>query len=263
MVTIRNIPQVQNFVKYRFLLRELIIRDFRVKYKRSVLGVVWTLLNPLFYMVILSLVFSTIFKMNIENFPIYLLCGSLLFSYFSESTSVAMSSVYSNASLLNKVYIPKYLFPVSQIISSLINLIISFSALIIVMIVTKTPFYATIWLSFVPILYLFFLSLGIGLLLSCAAVFFRDLTHLYGIVLTALQFLTPIFYPVEILPDYLKPYVESNPVYHAILMLRQLILYNEFPTFSQHLILFTITLIILILGLFVFYKKQDRFVLYV
>ncbi len=263
MHTIRNIPQVQNFMKYRFLLKELVIRDLKVKYKRSVLGVLWTLLNPLFYMVVLSFVFSTIFHSAIPNFPVYLLCGSLLYGFFSESTSIAMASVYSNYSLINKVYIPKYLFPVSKIIFALVNLLISFIALIIVMIATNTTFHSTFWLSFVPILYIFFFSLGLGLLLSCAAVFFRDLSHLYGIILSALQFVTPIFYPIEILPENIKSIVEYNPIYQAIHMLRQLILLNEVPSISQHINLSVITVLVLLLGLFVFYKKQDRFILYV
>lgn len=258
-----SIPQIQNFIKYRFLLKELIVRDLKVKYKRSILGVFWTLLNPLFYMVILNLVFSTIFTTNISNFPVYLLCGYLLFGFFTESTSSAMTSVYSNASLIKKVYIPKYLFPLSKLIFALVNLFISLVALVLVMFFTDTPFYPTMWWFIVPVGYLFIFSLGISLLLSCAAVFFRDLTHLYGIVLTALQFLTPLFYPVDILPDYVKPYVEANPIYQAIYMLRQLILYNQYPTFMQHLILFICSLTVLLLGLFFFYKKQDRFVLYI
>ncbi|HIW32272.1 MAG TPA: ABC transporter permease [Candidatus Paenibacillus intestinavium] len=262
MSKLTNIPQIQNFIKYRFLLKELIIRDLKVKYKRSILGVFWTLLNPLFYMVILNLVFSTIFTTNISNFPVYLLCGSLLFGFFSEGTSSAMTSVYSNASLLTKVYIPKYLFPFSKIIFSLVNLFISLVALVVVMLFTDTPFHPTMWWFIIPIVYLFIFSLGIGLLLSCAAVFFRDLTHLYGIVLTALQFLTPLFYPVDILPEYIKPYVEANPIYQAIYMLRQLVLYNQFPTFMQHLNMFIYSLAVILLGLFLFYKKQDRFVLY-
>lgn len=131
------------------------------------------------------------------------------------------------------------------------------------MIATKTEFNFSILLSFVPIFYLFFFCVGISLILSCAAVFFRDLAHLYSIVLTALNFLTPIFYPIDILPEKVRYLVELNPLTQAIQMLRGLILYNQTPTWSQHVMMGSVTLVTLIVGLFVFYKKQDRFILYI
>lgn len=254
---------INNFMKYRYLLIQLVSRDFKVKYKRSLLGVVWSLLNPLLTMIILTLVFSTLFKSNIPNFPVYFLCGSVMFNFFSESTSLALGSIYSNASLIKKVYFPKYMFPFSKNIFSLINLFTSFLAVILVMIVTKTGFHFTMLLFFIPIFYLFFFAVGVSLILSCAAVFFRDLAHLYSIVLTALNFLTPVFYPIDILPGTIRPFVEINPLTQAIQMLREMILYNQIPTLGEHLMIGSITLCTLILGILVFYKKQDRFIMYI
>ncbi|WP_036694797.1 ABC transporter permease [Paenibacillus sp. FSL R7-269] len=250
-------------MKYRYLLIQLVSRDFKVKYKRSLLGVLWSLLNPLMTMLILTMVFSTLFKSNIPNFPVYFLCGSVMFNFFAESTNLALGSIYSNASLIKKVYFPKYMFPFSKNIFSLINLFTSFIAVIIVMIATRTGFHVTMLLSFIPIIYLFIFSLGISLILSCAAVFFRDLAHLYGIFITALNFLTPVFYPIDILPERIRPLVEMNPLTQAIQMLRQLILYSEVPDFYHHLVLFLTAVVTFLLGVFVFYKKQDRFIMYI
>lgn len=255
--------QIANFLKYRYLLVQLVQRDFKVKYKRSLLGVVWSLLNPLFTMMILTLVFSTLFKSNIPNFPVYFLCGSVMYNFFSESTNLSLGSIYSNASLIKKVYFPKYMFPFSKNLFSLVNLFTSFIAVIIVMIATKTPFHLTMLLSVIPIIYMFIFTVGISLILSCAAVFFRDLAHLYSIFLTALSFLTPIFYPIEILPKTILPIVELNPITQAIQMVRQLILLQEIPSIQDNLTLLAFSLVSLLIGVAIFYKKQDKFILYI
>ncbi|MGG4034630.1 ABC transporter permease [Paenibacillus cisolokensis] len=254
---------MQNFLKYRYLLIQLVMKDFKIKYKRSFLGIVWSLLNPLFSMIILTLVFSTLFKSNIPNFPVYFLCGSVLFNYFSESTSLALSSIYSNSSLIKKVYFPKYMFPLSKNLFSLVNLLVSFIAVLLVMVVTGARFYSSALLFFIPVIYLFIFTAGISLILSCAAVFFRDLAHLYSVCIMALNFLTPIFYPIDILPVTVRTIVEINPLTQAIEMLRQLILLNELPTLEQNLSLFLFASITFIIGVFIFYKKQDRFILYI
>lgn len=134
---------IQNFLRFKPLLRELIARDIKIKYRRSVLGVLWTLLNPLCMMIVLSVVFSNLFKFDIENFPLYLLSGQVVFNFFSDATTSAMSSIISSASLIKKVYVPKYLFVFSHIFSSFINLMASFTALILVMIATRAELHWT------------------------------------------------------------------------------------------------------------------------
>ena len=141
---------IQNFMKFRPLLGELVARDIKIKYRRSVLGVLWTLLNPLFMMIILSVVFSNLFKFDIENFPLYLLSGQIIFNFYSESTSSAMSAITGNAALIKKVYVPKYLFVISRVFSSFINLMASFTALILVMVATRAELHWTVILSFIP-----------------------------------------------------------------------------------------------------------------
>lgn len=250
------------FFKYRTLLNELIVRDIKVKYRRSVLGLLWTLLNPLFTMLILSLVFSHMFRFNIENFPVYLLCGQLIFSFFSEATNGAMNSILGSASLIKKVYVPKYLFPLAKVLSTFVNLVASFLALIIVMLFTRTPIQWTILLVPAPIFYVLLFSIGIGLVLSSLAVFFRDVIHLYGVLLTAWMYLTPIFYPLDALPPNIQQLVVLNPLTRFILMFRQLVLSGTWPPLSEHLICLSFGIIAVLFGLYAFYKSQNRFVLY-
>ena len=252
-----------SFWKYRYLLQNLITRDFKLKYRRSVLGVAWSVLNPLLMMVVITIVFSTLFKQNIPNFPIYYLSGSLIFAFNSESTTTALNSIISNASLIKKVYIPKYLFPLSNVLSGLVNLGFSLIAMFIVMLITDAPFHATLLLLPIPIFYTFLFSVGLGILLSAVTVFFRDIAHFYSVFILAWTYFTPIFYPVEILPDAVMKLMQINPMYHLVTYMRSIVLYGVFPSLKENLLCLCLGLLMLALGLFVFYKKQDKFVLYV
>jgi len=254
---------LRNFYQYRGLLRELVIRDIKIKYRRSVLGLLWTVLNPLLMMVILSIVFANIFKQQIPNFPVYLLCGQLIFNFFSEATSTAMGSVLANAPLIKKVYLPKYVFPIGKVFSSFINLISSFIALVIVMIVTRAPIYPTSFLFFIPILYVLIFAIGMGLFLATIALFFRDVIHLYGVALTAWVYLTPIFYPVDILPPAVRTIVELNPLTNIIMVFRSFMLSGTGAPLLLHVKGLLPGLIMLGFGIYVFFRKQDQFILYI
>ena len=167
--------------RYRYLLQNLISRDFKLKYRRSVLGVAWSVLNPLMMCLVMWAVFSSIFNTRgdgIENFAVFLLIGQLLFNFFRESTTMAMESVLKNAPLLRKVYIPKYIFPLEKCCFGLVNCLFSFVALVLVMIFTGTGVEWTFILFVYPIITLFFFSLGVGLILATTYVFFRDVMHM-------------------------------------------------------------------------------------
>ena len=249
---------VQNFLKFRPLLKELVTRDIKTKYRRSILGVLWTLLNPLLMMLVLSVVFSHIFKFQVENYPLYILSGQVVFNFFSESTSSAMSSIIQNAPLIKKVYIPKYLFTLSRVASSIVNVMASFCALIVVMIFSDVELNFTVLLLIVPMAILIVLSTGVGLLLATIAVKFRDIIHLYGVLITALTYLTPVIYPISILSPKIRFFVELNPLTGILNMFRNLMLYN---TLGQLLISSVIAVGTFLFGLFVFYKSQDKFIL--
>ena len=255
--------KMEGFRRFTPLLRELVVRDIKVRYRHSALGLVWTVLNPLLMMVVITIVFSTLFKQNIPNFPIYYLSGSLIFAFNSESTTTALNSIISNASLIKKVYIPKYLFPLSNVLSGLVNLGFSLIAMFIVMLITGAPFHATLLLLPIPIFYTFLFSVGLGILLSAVTGFFRDIAHFYSVFILAWTYFTPIFYPVEILPDAAMKIMQLNPMYHLVSYMRSIVLYGVFPSLKENLLCLCLGLLMLALGLFVFYKKQDKFVLYV
>jgi len=256
-------PYLSKLYKFRSLLYQLVKRDFKAKYKRSFLGIIWTILNPLLTMLVLTIVFSSLFRFDIENFPVYLLSGQLIFSFFSEATTLSMGSILSAGSLIKKVNLPKYIFPISKVLSSLINLFFSFLALIIVMVITRAPFSWTMLLAPLPILYTLLFSLGVGLILSAAVVFFRDMMYLYNIFLTILVYLTPIFYPISIIPDRFRFLVSLNPIYHFVECFRTVAIYGGIPTLWQNVVCCLMSLASLLAGLYVFYKKQDRFILYI
>lgn len=252
---------IQNFLRYRELLKELVNRDIKTKYRRSALGILWSVLNPLGMMVIMTIVFSHVFRQNIENFPVYLMCGQVIFNFYNEASNMAMTSILGNASLIKKVYVPKYLFPTAKVCSSFVNLLTSFIALTIVVLATRTPLSWTIILVVFPIIYVFLFSLGMGVLLSALVVSFRDMIHLYGVLITGWMYLTPIFYPVEILPQWVRNLIALNPLASIIEMFRDVLMYGTVPDLMLHLRCFVPCALVLAVGLWVFYKQQDTFIL--
>ena len=254
--------QVISFNRYKHLLRLLVKRDFVSRYRKSVLGVLWSLLNPLLTMLVMTLVFSYLFRFQIENFPVYLLSGQIIFGFFSESTNQAMNSVITNEGIIKKIYVPKYIFPMSRVLSSLVNLVFSLLAFLLVFIITKAPFHITMLLLPVPIIYTFVFSLGVAMLLSSLAVFFRDLMYLYGIFMTLLMYLTPLFYPVEIIPEQMQPFMGFNPLYHFVDYTRDLTLNGVVPDLWSNMVCIGFALAALCCGLYVFMTKQDKYILH-
>lgn len=252
---------IQNFIKFRPLLNELISRDIKIKYRKSVLGVLWTLLNPLLMMIVLSVVFSNLFRFDVENFPLYLLSGQIIFNFYNDATSTAMSAIVGNAALIKKVYVPKYLFVISRVFSSFINLMASFTALMLVMVATRAELHWSVLLSVVPLALLMLLSLGIGLILAALTVKFRDIMHLYSVFTTVLLYLTPVIYPMSILPEWLEKVVLLNPLTNILTMFRDVMINGLIFDVWSLIIAVAETAFFLALGLYVFYKNQDQFIL--
>ena len=252
---------IENFWRFKPLLSELVSRDIKIKYRRSVLGVLWTILNPLCMMIILSIVFSNIFKFDVEHFPLYVLSGQVVFNFFNDATTSFMTSILFNASLIKKVYVPKYLFVLAKIFSSLINLMASLCALLTMMVVMRVELYWEIILSIIPLVMLVGFSLGAGLLLAALTVRFRDIMHLYAVFTTGLMYLTPVIYPMSILPDTIRRIVMLNPLTNYLLMFRDTMFNQMMPTMESLVIGFVEMVVMIALGLWVFYKKQDGFIL--
>ena len=267
---IKNI--LNNFKRYWFLMTQLISRDFKVKYKRSVLGILWSLLNPILSMAVMAVVFSQMFRFKVEgiNYLVYLMTGLIMFNYFSQASNMAMTSVVDNFTLINKVYIPKYIFPVAKCLFIGIDFVL-----------TLIPWLAIIALSYVglgqytchfniyyfllPYIFLcmFLFTVGMGLLLSCISVFLRDVWHIYGIVLTLWNYLTPVFYSVEILPEKLKFIMQFNPMYQFLTAARSIVLTGQRPSFTTLGIITLFGVGMLLFGSLIFKKRQDKFIYYV
>lgn len=254
---------IYSFSKYKFLIKQLVSRDFKTKYKRSVLGVLWSLLNPLMMLAVQYAVFSNIFRFKVENYTVYLLIGQVFFTLFSESTSMALMSIESNAALIKKVYIPKYIYPFSRVISTFINFLFSLIPLFLIILLTGLKPELSWILAIFPIITILLFGLGVGLIVSTSMVFFRDTQFLWGIVTTAWMYLTPIFYPISILPNNLKWILNWNPVYFNIKFIRICIIDGVSPEPMLYIMCAFSALIALMIGGKLFYKSQDRFILYI
>jgi ABC-2 type transport system permease protein len=208
--------ELYELIRYRDLIVQLISRDIRTRYKRSVLGVGWTLLNPLLMMAVLTLVFSQMFRANIEHYAVYLLSAQLVWIFFAQSTTQAMNSLAWGGPLITKIYLPRSVFAVSQVGLGLVNLTLALIPLLFITLLSGTGLtWALLWLP-VPMLLVACFALGIGLLLSTLAIFFPDVVEMYQVCLTAWYFLTPIIYPVSALPESSRPLMILNPAYHLI-----------------------------------------------
>lgn len=247
--------------KYGFLIEQLVKRDFKIRYKRSVLGVLWSFLNPLLTMVVQYIVFSQLFRSDIENFPVYLLSGLVVFNFFNEAVSIALGSIVYSASLITKVYVPKYIYPISKVLSSSINLAISIVPLFLAMALTGEAFTKSLlMLPFLMICVIGF-SIGIGMLLSALMVFFRDTQFLWGIVSLLWMYLTPIFYPVSIVSKSFAWIYPYNPMYHFVNFIRILLMDGISPEPRAYVQCALAAVIALLIGGFTFKKTQDKFIL--
>lgn len=253
--------------KYKFLLSQLVSRDFKVKYKRSVLGIVWSLLYPVLTMTVMALVFTNMFNMRTPgvNYLVYLMSGLVMFNYFSEASNLAMSSIVANFSLINKVYMPKYIFPLSKCLFVGINFLLTLIPLYVLIIVTGTGINIYHLLLPYAFLCLFMFTLGFGFILATISVFLRDMFYIYGVMLTLWTYLTPIMYDfatLSIAPE-LQVIFKLNPLYWFIKFARDIILYNQVPGLNVWIYSFICGFGFLVLGSFIFKKNQDKFIYYV
>ena len=253
-----------NQVKYIELLRQLVLKDIKLKYRRSYLGYIWSILNPLLMMIVLTVVFSNLFKFDIPNFSAYLLTGQLIFGFVSEATSSSVTAIVHNASLIKKTYVTKYIFVLSKITSSLVNMLFAMIALILVMIFTQVEI--TLNVLWVPIIFLelYIFSLGLGLILSASTVFFRDIQYLWGVFTSIWMYLTPIIYPVSIISqEYRWWYDNLNPMVNYVEQFRDVILNSQSLSIESLSQGFIISIILLLFGIWFFNRKENEFILYI
>lgn len=248
--------------QYSPLMHELVVRDLKVKYRRSFLGYLWSLLNPLMMMIIMTIVFSTAFKVDMEYFPLYVISGNVLYTFFVDSTNYAMHSITGNGALIKKVYVPKFIFPLSNVLSSFVTLGFSLAAVLVVLVVMKVPFHWQMLLFPIPLFFEFIFCVGMGLILAALSVYFRDVNHLYGVVTLAWMYATPIFYPIEAVPQNVAMFIKLNPLYHYIQFFRLLIMDGYIPDINTWIASVVSSFLALAVGLFIFRKLQRNFILY-
>lgn len=245
--------------RYRDLLQLLVVNRIKTRYKRSVLGVVWTLLNPLLNTLVLSLVFSQIFRFNVPNYAIYILSGLLFWNFFAQSTLDAMDTLVWGSSLLKRIYIPRTIFAVAVVGNGLVNYLLALIPLGIIMLVLRHPFTLNLLALPLAILILAMFTLGMGLLLSTLAVFFVDLVYIFNVLLLVWFYLTPIIYPLSIIPERFLPLFRLNPLLHLLQLFRLLIYEGTMPSPTLWGATFLLALITFGAGWLIFTRKVDEF----
>lgn len=261
---IKNIAA--NFNRYKFLMNQLISRDFKVKYKRSALGILWSLLYPVLMMIVMAIVFSKMFKFSVPgvNYFVYFEVGFIMFNYFSEATNNGMSSVVFNFNLLTKVYIPKYIFPLSKCLFCGINFLLTLIPLFFVIVFTGTISQISWNYLLLPVVFFFgfLFTVGVSFILATVSVFFRDMFYIYGIILTIWNYATPVFYDISIITGTLQKIFKLNPLYVYINSARDIILFGNCPSLLNIALMIGYGVLAVIIGSIVFKKHQDKFVYY-
>lgn len=261
-----------DFQKDKFILEQLVAKDFKLKYRRSVLGIAWSVLNPLLMMVVMAIVFSTIFaqgrngSITPDMYPLYLIVGNVTFSVMSDSTTQAMSSILGASSLLKKVKVHRWVFPVQKVLFSLVNFALSLVAVALVMIWFRVvPSWHLILLP-VCLFFLMLFCMGLGLMLSALSVFFRDVMHLWSVVITAWTYFTPIFWTTDFIAQMshiLRVIMYANPMYNYLTFMRDIFLFQQSPTPLVFGLCVAWALISLAIGYTIFHKTEHKFILYI
>ena len=255
--------ELKGVLRYKDLIFQLIRRDLVSRYKRSVLGVAWTMLNPLGTMLILTIVFSRVFG-QIESYPVFVLTGLIVWNFFSQTTQHCMSSTLWGSGLFKKIYLPRTSFIISSVGTGIVNLLISLVPLLIIMLFTGVPIQPSVIMLPIVILLLSIFSLGVGLLLSAYSVFFPDIAEMYTIILMAWMYLSPVIIPEETLAGIMNGLIlKINPLYYLIKLFRLALYEGIFPPTSLLLLAAGISLAMLITGWLVYTKKSDKFAYYV
>ncbi|RRD95382.1 ABC transporter permease [Clostridiales bacterium COT073_COT-073] len=247
--------------KYSFMLQQLVNRDFKVRYRGSLLGMLWSMLNPLLNMLVLSIVFSQVFN-AVGNYKMYLLSGLLIFGFFSEASNLAVTAVTANFGLLTKIYFPKFILPLSKVLSSSINFIFTFIAFLIL----GSFMNIHIWWGYIFIVYIFacllMFTIGISFVLSALHVFMRDVQHIYSVIITVWMYSTPILYPIDIIPSEFQLLFKANPLYMYINFFREITLQQMIPDVKSFVLCFLVGFGSFVLGAVIFVKSQKRFIYY-
>lgn len=252
---------LKTFWNRRYLLWELVKKGIKLKYRRSYLGIIWSLLEPILTTIVLTIVFGTLLGRGGRDFPMYILCGRLMYSYFSTSTKAAARSIRSNASMIKKVYVPKYLYPMASVLFNFIIFLISLIVLVPLDIYGHIGVSLSWMLIFIPLILLLLMTFGVGMILSTITVFFRDMEYLWDVILMIIMYTAAIFYyPEKLLASGYSWILKYNPLYCVVDLFRSCVLNKPLSMYNLMYAL-GFSVISVLIGTFVFYKKQDEFIL--
>lgn len=254
---------IDKLKKYQFLFEELVQRDFKRKYKRTVLGMVWSVLSPLLMLLVMRLVFTHFFGSGIEHYTTYLFCGNLVFSYFSEASGQGMSSLMDNAGIFTKVNVPKYLFLLSKNVQTLINFGLTLVVFFVFCVLDQIPFTWRFVCLLYPIVCLMLFNIGVGLILSALFVFFRDVEYLWSVFVQLLMYLSAVFYSIDSYSQLAQNLFLLNPVYLFIRYFRKIVIDAALPSIWFHLLMLADVFIVLIAGCAMYKKNNTKFLYYV
>lgn len=252
-----------NLKKHQFLFEELVKRDFKKKYKGTVLGMGWSVLSPLLTLLVMNIVFSHFFGRGMKHYTIYLFCGNLLFSYFRESTTNGMSSLLGNAAIFSKVNVPKYLFLLSKNVSTFINFLLVLLVFFMFCIADKVDFGLHFLMLLYPVACIVVFNIGLGFILSALYVFYRDMEYLYNIFTLLLMYMSAIFYRVDIMPAKYQDFFLLNPVYVYINYFREIVLNGNIPSIEYHLLCAFYAVVAMSIGVWMYKKNNYKFLYYI
>lgn len=254
---------LQSFEKYKFCFEELVKRDFKQKYKRTVLGMGWSILSPLLSLLVMKLVFGLYFGKGILHYTTFLFCGNLVFSYYREATNGGMHSLMSNASIFTKINVPKYIFLLTKNVSAVINFLLTLCVFFIFAFFDNIDFGVHFISLIYPIACLVIFNIGIGMILSALFVFYRDIGYLYDVFTLLVMYCSAIFYNVDVLPDKYQGLFMLNPVYTYIKYFRTVVLQGQIPSIEHHLLCVFYALLALAIGSWIYKKYNHQFLYYV
>src|SRR5438093_5515248 len=257
------LESLREVVRYRSLLRNLVARDLKVRYKRSALGILWTMLNPLLLMIIFTIVFAQIFRVTVDHFTVYFLSAFVLWNFFAQATSWSTACLLSYGPLIKKIYVPKSIFVLATVLAGTVNLLISLVPLALIMLVVGHPFSAAMAFLPVPILLTTMFSLGLSLALAPLSLMFADIVQIYQAVLTAWMYLTPIMYPLSALPDGYRRLILANPMTHLVEAFRTPIYQGAIPSLHVMISASVAAVGTLVIGWAIFEHYSDRVAYYV
>lgn len=254
---------INKFKKHQFLFEELVKRDFKQKYKRTVLGMGWSLLSPLLQLIVMSVVFKQVFGRSMDHYTIYMFCGNLVFAYFKESTNGGMNALMANRGIFSKINVPKYMFLLSKNVSSLINFGLTLCIFFLFALIDGIDFGLHFLALIYPVICLIIFNIGVGLILSAMFVFFRDISYLYDIFTLLLMYMSAIFYTVDTMDPWFQQRIYFNPIYSYIKYFRAVVLDGMIPSVGLHILCVFYAIAALVLGAWVYKKYNHKFLYYV